>query len=74
MMQRRERIPKEIVEKYEDTICFMVDTHHWLMEVVEPRTTWILPMGYEVEIHILDAYTQYLSRKLVDTSKELFGT
>lgn len=25
MMQRRERIPKEIVEKYQDTILFMVD-------------------------------------------------
>lgn len=25
MMQSKERIPKEIVEKYEYTICFMVD-------------------------------------------------
>lgn len=74
MMQRREIIPKEIVEKYGDTICFMVDTNQCLMEAIEPRTSWILPMGYEVEVHILDAYAQYLLRKLVDNSKERFST
>lgn len=25
VMKRRERIPKEVVEKYEQTICFMID-------------------------------------------------
>lgn len=74
MMQSREIIPKEIVEKYEDTICFMVDTNQCLMEVVEPRTSWIIPMGYEVEGHIIDAYAQHLLSKLVDKSKERFET
>lgn len=37
LMHDRERIPKIIVKKYKDTICFMVDTDQCLMEEVEPR-------------------------------------
>lgn len=37
-MHDRERIPKAIVEKYQDTIFFMVDTDQYLMEVIKPRT------------------------------------
>lgn len=74
MMQRRERIIKEIVEMYQDTIFFMVETNQCLIEVIEPRTSWIMPMGYEVEGHVLEAYTQHLLRKLVERSKERFDT
>lgn len=72
MMQSREIIPKEIVEKYEDTIFFMVDTNQCLLEVVEKRNSWIMPMEYEVEGHVLDAYSQHLLRKLVDKFEEMF--
>lgn len=74
MMQSHERIPKKIVEKYGNSICFIVNTNQYLMEVVEPRTSWIMPIGYEVEAQILDAYAQVSLRKLVDTSKEIFRT
>lgn len=37
MMQIRERIPKDIVEKYENIICFMVDKDQCHMEAIEPR-------------------------------------
>lgn len=57
MMQSRERIPKEIVEKYEESIYFMVDINQCLMEVVEPRTTSIMAMGYEVDDDTLNAYS-----------------
>lgn len=33
-MKRRERFPKEIVEKYEKTICFMLDKDQCLMEAI----------------------------------------
>jgi len=49
VMQSRERIPKSVGEKYKDTICFMVETDQCLMEEVEPRTIWIMPMGYEFD-------------------------
>lgn len=74
MMQRKERIPKEIVEKYQDTIFFMVDTDQCLMEAIESRTSWIMPMVYEVEGHSLVVYAQHLLRKPMDKFKERFGT
>ena len=40
------RIPESIVEKYKDNIFFMVETDSTCMEVVEPRTKWIHPLGY----------------------------
>lgn len=48
-MQMRYMIPKSIVEKYKDSIYFMVETDTTCMEAVEPRTKWIHPLGYEVE-------------------------
>lgn len=74
MMQVRERIPKSVVEKYQDTICFMVEIDQCLMEVVETRTAQIMPMGYEVEEQILEMYSQHLLSKSVDTSEERFDT
>lgn len=44
------------MEKYKDSICFMLETNITCMEVVEPRTKWIHPLGYEMEEHILEAY------------------
>lgn len=73
-MKQRVRIPKEIVKKYEGTICFMVNKDECLMEVVEPRKVWILPMGYEVNIGTLDAYEQHLLNALVDSKEERFKT
>lgn len=73
-MHARERIPKLVVEKYENEICFMVDTDQCLMEDVEPRTIWIMPMGYEVDERVQDMYAQHLLSKPKDTSVERFGT
>lgn len=73
-IQSRERIPKEIVEKYENTVCFMVNKDQCHMEVVEPMIVWIIPMGYEVDGNTLDAYAQHLFNKLVDEKEEKFGT
>lgn len=58
-MQAREIIHTSIVEKYNDTICFMVDIDQCLMEAVDPIIVWIMPMGYEVEEHILELYAQH---------------
>lgn len=73
-MHDRERIPKTIVEKYQDTIVFMVDIDQCLMETIEPSTIWIMPMGYEVDEKILEPHAQHLLRKLVDPLQERFGT
>lgn len=73
-MQARERIPTSIVEKYNDTIYFMVDIDQCLMELVDPRIVWIMPMGSEVEEHILELYVEHLLSKPWDLTEEMFGT
>lgn len=73
-MHERERIPKSILEKYQNTICFMVDTNQYLMEVVDPQISWIMPMRYEVDEKILELYAQHLLCKPVDPSEERFST
>lgn len=59
-MKRRERIPKEIVEKYEETI--------------EPRTMWILPIGYEIDATALDVFSQHMLSQSVDEKEGRFNT
>lgn len=59
------------MEKYEKTISFMVDKDQYLMEVVEPRTMWILPIGYEVDASTLDVYAQHMLSQLVDEKEGL---
>lgn len=70
----RERIPKEVVEKYVNSICFTVDKDQCHMEAVEPRTAWILPMGYEVDAQTLEVYAQHLLIKSVDSNEPRFDT
>lgn len=72
-MQSRERIPKDIVEKYENTIYFMMDKDQCHMEAIKPRTIWIMPMGYEVDGNTLDVYAQHPLSKLVDKEEERFN-
>lgn len=74
MMQSKESIPKDIIEKYENTIYFMVDKDQCHMEAIEPRTIWIMPMGYKVDGNILDTYAQHLLSKLVDEKEERLDT
>lgn len=72
-MKNRVRIPKEIVEKYKDTICFMVNKDECMMETIHPRTVWIMPMGYEVDEATLDPYAQHLLKAPVDEKEEKIG-
>lgn len=54
MVQSRESIPKEIVEIYEKTICFMVDKDQCHIKMIEPRIVWIMPMGMRwMKIHLM---------------------
>lgn len=73
-MQMRYRIPESIVEKYKDSICFMVETDTTCMEAVEPRIKWIHPLGYEVEEPILEAYAQVLLSAPKDPNEPRWGT
>ncbi|XP_059073482.1 uncharacterized protein LOC131874225 [Cryptomeria japonica] len=73
-MHARERIPTRVVKRYEDTIYFLVDTDTCQMEAVDPRITWVMPMGYKVEKDILVAYAEHLLAQPVDTTAKRFRT
>lgn len=44
------------------------------MEVIDPRTIWIMPMGYEVEENNLEMYAKHLLSKPLDLIEERFGS
>lgn len=44
------------------------------MEAVEPRTIWIIPIGYEVDANTLDTYAQHLLSQPIDDKEERFNT
>lgn len=73
-MHARERIVTEVVNWYEKTIYFMVDTDTCMMEVVEPQFTWVMPMGYEVDKEVLVTYADHLLGQPVDSTTKCFGT
>lgn len=73
-MHDRERIQENVYKRYEDSICFMVDTNTCQMEAVEPKTSWAIPMVYEVEADLLIAYADHLLSTPIDPSATRFGT
>lgn len=73
-MKKRYMIPKEIVKKYEDTICFMVETDCVFFEAVEPRTKWCYPMGYEVSVEVITMQVEHVLAVKKDPTQERRGT
>lgn len=61
-MQRRKRIPKEIVVNYKNEITFMLTTDKCYMEAVMPRKIWIPSFGYEVTKEMIEGTTQFCYR------------
>jgi hypothetical protein len=59
-MKQRKRIPREIVEKYKDKVCFMVEIDNTCFEAMEPRVKWLPPMGYEVSVELLVPYVEFI--------------
>ena len=47
-MKKRYRIPPTLIDKYEDELCFMVETDFTCMEVVVPQVKFIERMSYEM--------------------------
>ncbi|XP_059068208.1 uncharacterized protein LOC131858776 [Cryptomeria japonica] len=52
----------------------MADKDQCHMEAVEPRTIWIMPMGYMVDATTLDACAQHMLSQPIDDKEERFGT
>ena len=57
-MKKRVKIPKLVVEKYEETICFMVEQDCTYIEAFEPRKICIRPMGFEASEEMIEGYAK----------------
>lgn len=51
----------------------MVDTDTCHMEATDSRTSWVMPMRYEVEVDILTIYADHLISKPIDLNVSRFG-
>lgn len=72
-MRARERLPQSIVDKYDKQICFVIKRDETWMEAVSPRTLWVIEMGYEVDLHILETYAKTLLEAPREPTEETFG-
>lgn len=68
------KILESLVEKYQDTIYFMVETNYVYFEVVEPRTKWSYLMGYEVSVEVLTMQVEHVLAAEKDPTQERWGT
>lgn len=68
------RISGDIVKKYEDDICFIVQVDKCIMEVVEPRQEEVEPMGYEVMYDMLEGYASTLIASPLDPKAKRIRT
>ena len=59
-MKLRYRILPNMVEKYKDEICFMVETDTTCMEPIKPRVKFIKPMSYEMIEDLIGAYAKII--------------
>lgn len=73
-MHKREIIPTSIVKKYKDNILFLVDIDCCIIQVVQPRTFWVPPMGYDVVADIVKIHVNMLLSKPINSKAKRFGT
>jgi hypothetical protein len=62
------------LEKYKDTIYFMVEIDSTCFEVVEPKVKWCPPMGYNVSNELLVSYIEFILPVEKDPNEERWGT
>lgn len=73
-MQRKFRIPRKLVEDYEQDIYFMVDYDKVYIQVVKPRVAWVKHLEYEVNIDGTKDIIEALLNECVDPKEILFST
>ena len=73
-MKNRFKIHKQLVEEYEEDICFLVNYDKVYIQVVIPRVAWVKPLGYEVNIVDARDITEALINEPMDPKAQYFGT
>ena len=72
-MRHRFKIAPAIVDRFKEDICVMVDTDFTYIQVVEPRETFLDPLGYELSDETTIGYIDLLLKLEKDQSKYRFG-
>lgn len=73
-MIARFRIPENCVEKYRDSITFLVDTDNCFMEAMMPQNFRLTNLGYEISAEECMLYAKELLKCQVDLTEDKFGT
>ena len=62
------------MEQHINDMCFLVDIDHTYIQATLPRTRWLRPLGYELNIDEASiAITTFLAKE-IDKSAKPFGT
>ena len=72
-MNNRFMIPQKFVENYRDDVCFMVDYENVYIQAIKPRTVWVKPLGYEVNIDETNDIIEALINEPINSKATYFG-
>lgn len=73
-MNKRSIIPSQLVEKYKNDVCFLVNTNTTLINEVESRIAWLPLMDYGLDIDWATKSIEALLEELKDKGATRFGT
>lgn len=73
-MKKRFRIAPEIVDRFKIDICIMMDIDQTYVKAVEPRETFIDPLGYELTDNVTIFYIDLLLNSGLDQAAYRLGT
>ena len=72
-VKQRYRIAPAIVDRFKNDICFMVDTDLTFIEAIEPRETFLEPLGYELSDDVAISYIDLMLKSNIDQASYIFG-
>lgn len=73
-IKNRFRIAPEIVDKFREDICIMMDRDKIFIEVVEPRVIFIDPLGDKIIDNVAVSYIDLLLNSKLDKEAYRLGT
>lgn len=63
----------DVVRKYKDVFKFLMYADYFYIEVVEPRTTWVFELPYEVSKEEVAIHITTIINISVDPNEPKFG-
>lgn len=67
------RIPKDLVTKYYNGICFLVNTDNNFVWEVKPRKAWLQSFEYKINSNVVNANIDALLKEEIDVQAKTSG-